>query len=331
MRAVLVACLALPGAACDARHDAGSQAQTAAAKLQAIPLPTMERQLEIVHRGVRRVELFAGGSSPVLVFREEVVVGGDGRFGLEPLEAFSPVPDDWIHRERLWARFSFRYRDFAIRDSDSFLRNWRLTDLGQETVVAGRKCSSYLVERKIGEAKRYELALDEELGCILREAKYDAEGRLLSVVEYESLDPQPDLESAVWTQGAVDERELDPAADLRSQLGAALSLPRRIPEGFELREASTARFLDRDWLRLVYDDGVESVFFLSTLPGSGAPAGSEGASASSRGPGSSPDRLLSARLGAINVVQALTGEGLLMGIGAIGERELADLVESALP
>jgi hypothetical protein len=324
--ALLLACLALPIGACSdrgapppPRSEAVHVAEATNAALEP-PVPTTDRLLGARHRGVRRVEIYAGGASPALAFRESIVVAGDGRFGLEPIEALTPVSADWEYVERVWARFSFRYRDFAVRDMGAFLRNWRLVDLGQTEVVAGRTGARYVAEREVGEPVRYELVVDPDLGLMLKSSKYDAAGTLLRRMEYESLELEVDLESAVWTESAIDETALDPGADLREQVGAALRVPLRIPQGFELREASTARFDDREWLRLVYDDGVEPVFFLSTW------SANEEESAPS-----AADRLLSARLGPVTVVQTLRGAEVLMGVGAIGESDLADLVESALP
>jgi hypothetical protein len=324
MRNVLCATgLALGLVACEGRQasaPAGSEQLSAGTQL---PLPTLDRVLQIPHRGVRRVEVYDGGASPVLAFRESIVVAGDGqRFGLEPLEALTPVPDEWIHGERLWARFSFRYRNFVVRDPEAFLRNWRLTDLAQPATVAGRKGSRYLVERQSGGAGRYELVLDEELGLILSSSRFDAQGRLVLHVEYESLEEQFDLQTAVWTQSLIDDVALDPTGDLRDQVGAPVPIPLRIPAGFELREASTASFEGRDWLRLVYHDGVEPVFFLGTWTEPDGGAQTQGA------PGS---QLVSGRLGAVNIVQAVCNGDVFVGVGALTEDELADLVESALP
>ncbi len=305
---------ALLSAACEARNGDASSASSPGEGIQA--LPTIERMGETVHAGVRRVEIYNDGET--LVFRERLVVGGEGRFGLEPLEAPSGVDADWIYRQRIWGRYSFLYRDFAIRDWDLFLRNWRLVDLGEERVVAGRICARYLVERKDG-GKRYDLAVDVETGLVLRSEERDGQGRLLALVEYESFDPQPDLQSAVWTKSLVDEHKLELGPGLRQELGDA-RLPKRLPAGFELLEASQVMFQGRSWVKLVYGDGVESVFFLSTL--------ASGVQASSATPGS---QLVSARLGSVNIVQAVLGSELLMAIGEMDEDKLADLVESALP
>ncbi len=304
---------ALLSAACEARNGDGS-IPSSGEGIQA--LPTIERIGETVHAGVRRVEIYNNGET--LIFRERVVVGGEGRFGLEPLEALTPVAADWIYRARIWGGHSFRYRDFAIRDWDLFLRNWKLVDLGEERVVAGRTCARYLVERKEG-GKRYDVAVDVETGLVLRAEENDAQGRLLALVEYETFDPQPDLQSAVWTESLVDEHKLELGARLREELGEA-PLPKRLPRGFELLEASKVMYEGRSWVKLVYGDGVESVFFLSTL--------TDGARTSSVPLGS---QLISARLGSVNVVQAAFGSELLMALGEIDEDELANLVESALP
>jgi hypothetical protein len=71
------------------------------------------------------------------------------------------------------------------------------------------------------------------------------------------------------------------------------------------------------------------VFFLATWSAT-EPAEPTSTGGSGEG-GRAADRLLAGHLGGVNVVQTLHQGEILMGVGALGDDDLADLVESALP
>ena len=97
--------------------------------------------------------------------------------------------------------------------------------------------------------------------------EFDAKGSPVCALEYESFELAPDLSGAVWHRAANEERSLDLGRELASQVELDVLRPRLLPEGFELRGASTIEDEEgQRWLKLTYLDGVEPLFFLQALP-----------------------------------------------------------------
>lgn len=232
-------------------------------------------RLTVAHRGVRRVEQHwkIGDQTQELSYREQVASDGAGRFAIEALEQLSPGSDPGVagafvllHQAR--AGFTWRYRDFAVRDVEAFLLNYDLLPLGSLTVVLGRACDEYMVQRSVGHAVRYSIAVDRETGLVLRARHETAAGELLGLVEYESLELAPDLSAVAWHAPVTLEEPLarDPDAAAR-QLGFRPRLPRNDGGVFRLLEAQaiTAPAPDggeQRWAKHTLTDGVEVLFFL---------------------------------------------------------------------
>jgi hypothetical protein len=316
------------GAAGDQKFEAGTQAFPGASFL-----------LGIAHQGVRRVE-FEGSWSSV-AFRERITTDGQGQYAIEPLEPLTSTFMDWPSFEllqRLREGFLFRYRDFAIRDAGLFQRNWRWTTLGETSVVA-RRCQRYRVERAVdgGTPALYEVSVDLQTGIVLAFRQLDGAGGVIASLEYESLELEPELSGIAWHQAGNEETVLDWRAQLDPQVGSPVLEPRLLPAGYALRAAATV--VDgqgRRWLKLTYLDGIEPLFLLQALPGSGPGAVPQGQSAGvdwTAGSAAAPEtsRVTVYRLGAAMAAQGTLAGHELIAIGKVREAELLDLLESALP
>lgn len=285
-------------------------------------------RVTVAHRGVRRVEQHwkIGDQAQELSYREQVASDGAGRFAIEALEQLSAGSDSaaadtflLLHQAR--AGFTWRYRDFAVRDVEAFLLNYDLIPLGSLTVVLGRACDEYFVQRSVGHAVRYSIAVDRETGLVLRARHETAAGELLGLVEYESLELAPDLSAVVWHTPVTLEEPLErePSAAAQ-QLGFRPRLPRNDGGVFRLMEAQaiTAPAPDggeQSWAKHTLTDGVEVLFFLHG--------------------GSDP----SAREDVVRVAPPVgpwnTAEGSLRGekftcIGRVSVDELLDVIASTL-
>lgn len=330
-RARLALCLAAAlVAGCDRSGDAPATGLAAAEQAlgeRLAVLPRLREARDVAHAGTRRVELYerSGDDARYLAYRERVASDGAGAFALEPVEPLTDVAGGWssfalVQRQR--AKFLVRYRDFAVRDEALFLRNYRLYDRGPAAPVAGRACEHLSVRRADG-SHGYELALDEETGLLLDAIELDGEGRVLSRVTYESLELRPDLSSVVFHRSTIE--EVDHALDLalRESFQAPLLEPRLLPQGYELRQASTLLDdQDQRWAKLVYTDGVETLFFAQALRDERAAA---------LPPLPEGDELLVLQQGAVTMASGnIRGERLVLA-GKVGSRALLDLVESSLP
>lgn len=252
------------------------------ATLSVLPvLRKMNRAPSVVaHRGVRRVEQFwtVEDQPRELRYRENVASDGAGRFAVEAFEQLAP--DSTPHEEQVFvilqkAREGFvrRYRDFAVRDVEGFVRNYSFVDTGALVTVAGRQCNEYLVQRTVDDSVRYWVAVDTQTALVLRTRHESAAGVLLGLVEFESLDLTPDLGQVAWHQPLTDEQPLsaDPAA-ARAQLGFEPRLPRTDGGRFQLESATAVSAPDPRgsgtlmWAKHTLTDGVEVVFFLHGGP-----------------------------------------------------------------
>jgi hypothetical protein len=335
-----LALAALAGSACGrggaaAAGSAGDQAFVAGTQA----FPGTSFLLGIAHQGVRRVE-FEGSWSSV-AFRERITTDGQGHYAIEPLEPLTATFMDWPSFEllqRLREGFLFRYRDFSIRDAGLFQRNWRWTALGETSVIA-RRCQRYRVERAVdgGAPALYEVSVDLQTGIVLAFRQLDGAGGVIASLEYETLELEPELSGIAWHQPGNEETVLDWRAELGPQVGAAVLEPRLLPAGYALRAAATVvDGQSRRWLKLTYLDGIEPLFLLQALPGSGPGAVQQGqssgvdwAAGSATGPATS--RVTVYRVGAATAAQGTLAGHELIAVGKVREAELLDLLESALP
>ena len=299
-------------------------------------LASIERMLEVPHAGVRRIEVTDQSVDPprFLAFRERVMTDGNGHYSLEPTEAITPVAPDWTQfslLQRIREGYLFQHRDFAIRDLGLFQKNYVLIDLDRSIQVAGRDCARYRIEHRTPspDSKRYEVAIDVTTGIVMRYEAFDAQGRALVAMEYEIYDETPDLSGFVPHEDISPPRELDWTWDLPVQIHQPVQTPRVLPEGFALRRAVTLKDgADRDWLRLTYTDGVESLFFLTRIDNPFALANPITPIA--------PDSVQVSAVAVFQMGSATAAQGTFDGrefiaVGKLPEAELLDMIESALP
>lgn len=310
-----------------ATGEAGTTFEAGAVERQAV-LPPVREARAVAHVGTRRVELFDRSVEPprYLAYRERIASDGQGQFALEPLEPVTQVASGWpafelMQRQR--AKFLVRYRDFALRDQALFLRNYALSDRGPGQPVAGRACSLYSAQRLDG-SHAYELATDDETGLLLSVRELDAQGRTLGQVVYEELDLAPDLGAIVFHRSTIDELEHALDRPLAEVFDAPILVPSLLPAGYELRQATTLTDDEGErWAKLVYTDGVETLFFAQLLPPPG------GALVPHRLP--QGDELVVVEESPVTMASGQIGAHRLVVAGKVDARELLDLVNSALP
>jgi len=288
-----------------------------------------DMRLTTAHTGLRRLE-FQGADDVTLSYREEIVTDGHGNYSLRPLDGDAQL--DWNHFELLQVLregFLFRYRDLVVRHGGLLRRNWTITPLGT-VQVAGRACSRMRAERTVGEPIAYELAVDRETDLVLASQRFDASGKRVASMQYESFRSDPDTIGVVWHVPANDEQPLQ-LRDISQQLGRLTLEPRLLPEGFVLLEASTVSTGGAErWLKLTYTDGIEPLFFFQKLqePGVTVRAAQVG-----DGPGAPREvsRMTLYTIQDVRVVQGRCNGFDLIAMGSVPEVELLDLIESALP
>ncbi len=275
--------------------------------------------LEVAHAGVRRLHLFERGEETTrhLAYRELVVTDGLGNFTLEPFEVLTDLearPEEFLRRQKLHEGFHFRYRDFAIRDLRLFRKNYELVPLGEGLALAGRAAWPYRIEPREAGRNAFEVALDAQTGIVLRYVELDADGLPLLGMEYESFSLNPPIEQVAFHRATAQETVARPER-IRSALR-----PRLLPRGFEeLGEPGEVESPTggASWLKRVYGDGLQSVFFLSRpAPPSGQPG---------------PDQVLVGKVGNVNTVHAFLGDHEMIAVGKLATTELLSLVDSAQP
>ncbi len=295
-------------------------------------LAAIQPASRVKHSGARLVQVF-DESGAVLAYRERVVSDGAGAFSLRPIAALSGTAPDWELRQVLQEGYLFRYRDVEIRDARLFAQNYTLTDLDSGEFVAGRACANYEIKSRGADPRTTSIAVDASTGLILRYEESDRNGRVVKSMVYESFDSRPDLSTAVWFEGVHDERELSVSGNLAAEFGETIREPRLLPSGFELHEAFALRDDDRNnWIKLVYTDGVEPLFFLfrnrsvaSKFTTAQAPATSVRKTAQEVG----DETVFVYRMGAAGVAQATLNEGVFLVVGSVDEAVLVDMIESA--
>jgi hypothetical protein len=338
VRLALFFCLALGLAACE-RIDEPEKTPPEEQVFRVAPpqpLPGFARsdaRLRVAHTGLRRLE-FAPIAGSGLVFRERITTDGLGHYAIVPEDLVESSSLDWggfelIQRAR--EGFHFRYRDFLVRDPLLFARNWRTIELAQPVTVAGRLCQRFRLERLVGEAVAFELAIDGETDLVLASDEFDAEGQQVASMVYESFALAPQTGSTVWHTPANDEVALDPRLPVQAQLDVHVLEPHLLPPGQGLLEIATVGDPAERWLKLTYSDGIEPLFFLQRLqePTRGRAAQAD-AGRMDRVPDSTSGVAVF-QVGAATAIQGQVDGFELIVVGKAPQAELLDMIESALP
>ncbi len=278
---------------------------------------------------IRRVEVYdysAPEATRFTAYRELVASDGAGQFVLEPFQALSAVTPDiatFLNKLRLRAGFLYRYRDFAVRDRAALRATQTVTELAP-TTVAGRACRVFRYERTDGRA--WEVAVETAHDLVLRSAEFDVEGQLAALVECELIDDSPDHSSIVFHVSSNAEAPVA-LADVEGLTEYAVQIGGELPEGYRLSAASTVlEASGRAWLKLLYTDGIDPLFFLvAPRPGAGGPGGSAPPSTTTR-----PGMIHAYRFAGRTALQGEFDGQELIVLGKPDLAELVALVESSL-
>lgn len=241
--------------------------------------PLIERiadaPFNVAYQGERGIELHVhDGDTPLtFVMRERVSADGHGRFAVDPLELIQPVlpePDRdlFLIMQKVREGLMYRYRDFRVRNVALFFQNYTVHDAGWNVQVVGRTCAQLVVSRQDQTGLVYTVAVDTETGLVLRARAETQEQELVSLLEFHSLDLAPDLSNVAWHQSSNGETPFVVGPNAAAELGFHPRLPSLLPAGYEMEESTrvTDPTDNTTWLRMVYGDGVEEVFFLHGGP-----------------------------------------------------------------
>lgn len=205
------------------------------------------------------------GVPSILEYEETVYADGAGGFAIEPGPVTAP-PMTQAQRDlfeilqRVREGFLFRYRDFRVRDTALLQQNYRVVDTGATPSVAGRPCDELRFEATRGVPHQYVVAIDHDTRLVLRCEERDERGQPVARMEFTSFDPAP-LPANVTMHVDAPAASIDVAADNRAVLGFALRKP-RVTFGHPIAHAERVEAEGRTYARLVYDDGIEPLFYL---------------------------------------------------------------------
>jgi len=221
-------------------------------------------------RGQRRVEL-RYGAVPV-EYREEVASDGQGQFSLLISEVLSSMPDPELFTELQNKRqvFTYRFRDWRIRDYDLFLQNYEVTLLSTDAEVAGVPCVELDVRRAVAEPRCvYTVDVDPSTGLVLSWEERDPAGQRLARVEFETFELNADvsdLELVSRTFSGTTSYPLD--GDLQSVFGFQPLIPTVLPdEGARIEPEVDRMLVGSDvYARVTVTDGLEVAVLMSRKP-----------------------------------------------------------------
>jgi hypothetical protein len=283
----------------------------------------------VAYEGRRRIEatLASQEVNEALSYTELVRADGTGEFAVEVEAVHSPrmsTAEEELFRLTQLGRqgFLYRYRDVHLSDLELFFANYRCRVLEERVLVAGHRCIEMEIERVHEGKTLLTLAVEPRTGLILRSVERDREGNLIDSMEFDSIELDPDFsgrQDFMWSPGSQGERKLNPTNDGVGGVPYQILAPRFLPAGF--RPISSTRLDDplggQPWNRIMYTDGLEYLFFLH---------GGD---------------LIGSRLGGQDVVSVfdfgpwLVADGELGGqrliaVGKVSERDLLDMLQSAL-
>ncbi|MBK8181236.1 MAG: hypothetical protein IPK67_20625 [Planctomycetes bacterium] len=126
---------------------------------------------------------------------------------------------------------NWRYRDFAIENLALFQQNYRFIDTGATGEVAGFPTQEFRVERIDGSGSIHLLSVETVTGLVLAAREQDAEGQLISAMDFDSFALAPDLSAVAWHQRINDEQPLPVVGTLAAQIGFEPASPAPCPRG----------------------------------------------------------------------------------------------------
>jgi hypothetical protein len=220
------------------------------------------------YRGVRRLEfhLDNAGIPTVLAYREEVGSNGTGKFAIETIEALSILrdPDLFLLLQDQRQGFTYRYRDFQVRDRALFDQNYDVVVVAGPTVVANTDCIQIHVQLRNNPVRFYLADVHARSGLVLRwEERELSTNSLLGRMEFETFQLGADVSDMNLRDRLFPAAPIDLSGDTGAQVGFEVLQPTDIPTGFQVEFAeSLIDDLGRTWAKLVYSDGVDRVVFM---------------------------------------------------------------------
>lgn len=327
--ALTLACLAMAASGCgeDGTALGPLVAENQAATVELALQRLIEAPYTTAYEGVRRVEYAEEieGVKSSISYEERVVADGSGNFNLEALGLLTPVEADpvellLLHNNR--SPFYFRYRDFAIRDRDQFLSNYKFVGYGETVEVAGRMCWEFTIIRSNAPNPRYySVAVDLVTGVVLSYEERTQDHFVISSMEFTSFTTTPALDGVVMHEPRNFETPLQ--ADAFGQLGFEPVYPSQIPLGYELDlETVVTDSNGWKWLKQTYTDGVESLFFLHRQKGTGGEPFSHTTEQSG-------DVVRILATGPLSAAEGSVGKNSVMVVGKVGKPAILNMIDSA--
>jgi len=280
----------------------------------------------VAHGGVRRVEYHfdADGVPSSLVYDERVTADGQGRFAIEPIAVASPTmsaPQRELFEELQRARqgFFFKYRDLRVRGLEAFAQNYLVQVLANTVVVAGVECVEIQVTPRNGPARSYQLAIEARSGLVLRAIERDAGGTTVASTTYLEFTRDPVLAGVEFHVERYPGTPLQTAA---LSAGAAPAEPRVLPVGYREVSGEVIQIAGTTYIRRVYGDGLENVFFLERVAVA-APVHHATTYASKL-------KVRMTELGSFRIAEVVRGGGSFFLVGKISEADVLEILRSAL-
>jgi len=161
--------------------------------------------------------------------------------------------------------FTYRYRDFQVRDLARFERNFRVTVVAGSEELVGRDCVVFDVEHRTSGSSSYRVHVDSRTALVLRSEERTESGQLVGIMEFESFE-------LVTSSSQLANQALFalPATSLeaRERIEFDVLEPQVIPAGYDLQHLTRHEYADPQlgvgqvWARYQYTNGVEHLFFL---------------------------------------------------------------------
>ncbi|MCY2961760.1 MAG: hypothetical protein NTY35_16490 [Planctomycetota bacterium] len=280
----------------------------------------------VAHGGVRRVEYHVdvAGIPTNLVYDERVTADGDGHYAIEPISVNAPpmtLPQREIFDELQRARqgFFFKYRDLRVRDLELFLANYAVHVIDSAPLVAGVECVEIEVSTRTGTQRSYRLAVEAVTGLVMRSIERNETGAIVAAITFLEFTHEPALEGVEFH---VERYPGVPLATAVLPLGFAPARPQILPDGYREMSSELLQLAGDTYVRRVYGDGLENVFFLQRQePGAaGGAIAAEAANVTVR----------IAEMGSFRVAQADRGRSNFFVVGKISEAEVLGILRSAL-
>ena len=319
--------------ACDAGAGASSATESAAQLQSAQPttspsfLSAMVRAPErVAHSGLRRVEyhLTVDDLPTSLVYDERITADGEGHYAIEPVSVAAPamtVPQREIFEELQHTRqgFFFKYRDLRVRDVDLFVANYTVRVLPEPAVVAGVECVEIEAIPRVGPRRSYTLAVEAQSGLVLRALERDASGAIVAATTYLEFSRTPTLDGVEFF---AERYAGTPLAQAELPADFAPARPQILPEGYREVSSEVVELEAQTYVRRVYGDGLENLFFLERhdprVP----------LDASAPEPATLTVRI--AELGSFQVAEVVRGRGSFFVVGKVSEADVLGILRSAL-